>query len=281
MLLGRLLLLAFLIATSPLLSVGVDDAKGYNKNSSLQWAWAMDALEKYPWTETERVLDIGCGDGKVTAFISKECTNGVVVGLDISPSMIDFASSVFRKQHFSNLIYHIGDIANLPYKGQFDLVVAFCSLHYVTEQEKALTGIYESLCPGGSLVFVGPGHDATCVGNICEELARSPKWAPYFPTFKKQKVYYTQETYTALLENAGFEVVYFDNIYDKVRYANKQALIDWLRPITTCISPLSEPLQNAFLEDVATCMIEARIPSQDEEIVLESSLFECHARRSS
>jgi trans-aconitate methyltransferase len=275
----RILLLVLLSLSSVLQAAQLDDAKGYNKNSSLQWQWAMSALEKYPWNGTERVLDIGCGDGKVSAFISQHCTKGFVAGLDMSPSMLQFATSTFRREHFPSLLYLQGDITSLPFTEQFDLVVAFCALHYVVEQEKALQSIFQALCPKGSLVFVGPGLDATSVGNISEALVKTDKWAPHFPSFKKQRAYYTQDEYTALLNRAGFEVVYFDVTYDNVQFANKKALTDWLRPFMNFVSHLEEPLREQFIEEVADVMIQSAFTTNP--IILNSSLFECHAKRKS
>ncbi len=276
---NRYLLLLILFASSLLQAVGLDDAKGYNKNSSLQWQWAMSAIEKYPWNGKERVLDIGCGDGKISAFISEHCTKGLVVGLDISEKMIDFASSVFQKQHFPNLLYQVGDIRSLPFVEQFDLIVAFCSLHYVVEQDKALSSIYKSLVPGGSLVFVGPGLDATSVGNISAELVKTPKWASHFESFTKQRAYYTQDQYIELLNKAGFELVYFDVTTDSLQFANRRALIDWLRPFMNFTAHLSTPLQEAFIEDVANVMLLTASSQTGASFTLNSSLFECQFNR--
>lgn len=274
-----LFVLLFIVTSCALHAVGLDDAKGYNKNSSLQWQWAIDAIEKYPWNGNEKVLDLGCGDGKISAFISKQCSKAPVVGLDISPKMIGFASSVFHSDKFSNLLFQEGDIAQLPFHGQFDLAVAFCSLHYVVEHEKALKSIHEALTPGGHLLFVGPGRDNTSVANISEELIKTTKWAEHFPSFTKQRVYFTKEEYTSHLRNSGFEPVYFEVTLDKVKFANKAALIDWLRPFVNYISHLSDSLKEEFLGDLASIMMQSAFPSEDESIHLESTLFECLCSR--
>lgn len=260
-------------------AVGLDDAKGYNKNSSLQWQWATNALEKYPWTGHERVLDIGSGDGKVSAFISKECTHGLVVGLDISPSMNTFASSLFRPDTFSTLLFQQGDIAHLPFENQFDLVTAFCALHYVVDYKSALSAIHKSLRAHGKLLFVGPGRDNTSVANISETLIQSEKWTSYFPTFTKQRVYFTKDEYTTILQESGFTPIYFDVTHDKVTFANKQALTNWLRPLINYISHLTPDLQDDFLLDLTNIMMQSAIATPDESVVLESTLFECLAER--
>lgn len=273
------LLLALLFLNSTLAAVGLDDAKGYHNNSSLQWQWAISALEKQPWTGTERVLDIGSGDGKVSAFMADNCTKGLVVGYDISENMVQFSSNLFKKEHFPNLLYLKGDIKELPFYGQFDIVTAFCALHYVVEQEEALQKIHTSLAPHGKLLIVGPGRDSTSVANIAEELIKSKKWLPHFPSFKKARVYYTMDEYLTLLTSAGFEPIYSDVTHDKVRFQDKEALLRWLKPLINYTSHLSQELQYEFLSDIADVMLKAQIPTDDGTILLESTLFEIACER--
>ncbi len=268
------LFLLLLSVTTSLYSQGINDAKGYNTRSSMQWQWAENALQKYGWTGQERVLDLGSGDGKITHAIAKERTRGLVVGLDISPNMVSFASHTFSH---NNLLFIEGNMAKMGFYKQFDLATAFCSLHYVVEQEQALNNIHKSLKEGGMLLFVGPGLDGTSVGNISENLVQTPKWAPYFPSFQKQRVYYTKDDYIALLEKAGFTVEFFNVSYDALTFANKEALITWLKGFVNYISHLPEPLQEAFLNDIADVMITYAIPTKDATLLLESSLFECLA----
>jgi trans-aconitate methyltransferase len=64
------------------------NATDYHRSSSAQQQWASELIQKLALTGTERVLDIGCGDGKITAELSQRLQNGRVVGVDSSPDMI-------------------------------------------------------------------------------------------------------------------------------------------------------------------------------------------------
>ena len=72
------------------------DAKDYAKNSQNQFQWAKELIPKLKLQGNEALLDIGCGDGKITAEIAKALPNGKVVGIDSSPEMIKLS-----KNHFS------------------------------------------------------------------------------------------------------------------------------------------------------------------------------------
>ena len=60
------------------------DALDYEKSSSVQQMWARELIAKLDLKGDERVLDIGCGDGKITAEIAAKLKNGTVVGIDSS-----------------------------------------------------------------------------------------------------------------------------------------------------------------------------------------------------
>ena len=259
-------------------AAGLEDPKGYAKNSSLQWNWAIGALEKFHWEGNERVLDMGCGDGKITAWIAENMTRGISVGLDLAPAMVLFASETHRD--CPNLLFLEGDIADLPFAGQFDLVTAFCSLHYVVEQEEALKSIRQSLKPGGKLLFVGPGRDGTSLGPLSETLIKSDKWASYFPKFERQRVYYTKEEYAALLGKMGFRVESFEVSHDAVRFPDRIALLGWLRPLVNYTAHLPAELREDFLNDLADGMLCFALPSE-EGIFLQSTLFECVCEKAS
>ena len=61
------------------------NAADYNKSSPAQQLWAQELIGKLGLSHNSRVLDIGCGDGKVTAEIARRIPKGRVLGVDNSP----------------------------------------------------------------------------------------------------------------------------------------------------------------------------------------------------
>src|SRR5436305_13001730 len=98
-------------------------AGSYSRQSSLQLAMAEEQLRHIALNGDERVLDVGCGDGKITAAIAERVPAGSVLGVDPSRDMISFASSQFAAAR-ANLQFEVGDARRLPYHGQFDLIVS-------------------------------------------------------------------------------------------------------------------------------------------------------------
>lgn len=92
--------IALFLAAAPLCSAergwnSPELAEAYHNHSEIQQEWAMELIGSFPFQGTEEILDFGCGDGKITAWISKLVPQGSVTGYDISPSMIALAQSLY------------------------------------------------------------------------------------------------------------------------------------------------------------------------------------------
>jgi trans-aconitate 2-methyltransferase len=90
------------------------DAAEYSRRSGLQEAMAQEVLALLNLKGSERVLDVGCGDGKITAEIAARVPRGSVVGVDASQDMISFASSHFGPTARPNLRFEVADARLLP-----------------------------------------------------------------------------------------------------------------------------------------------------------------------
>ena len=83
------------------------DAKDYAKNSSNQLQWAKELIPKLKLQGNEVLLDIGCGDGKITAELSKCLPQGRAAGVDSSAQMIKLAQSTFLNKISPILIFKL------------------------------------------------------------------------------------------------------------------------------------------------------------------------------
>src|SRR5579864_3250079 len=81
-------------------------AADYASNSTVQQTWARELIAQLKLRGNERILDVGCGDGKITAELARSVPSGSVVGIDASPQMIDFA---IRKFSIPNLGFRVLD----------------------------------------------------------------------------------------------------------------------------------------------------------------------------
>jgi SAM-dependent methyltransferase len=248
---------SYLIAMAGALSTqlfagGMQQPATYAQNSSLQWNLVTESYGSYPWKGNERVLDVGCGHGALSAVIAENVPHGYVLGVDLSEKMIAYASETISKR---NLVFLTGSATALPFYNQFDLVVSSFTLHWVLEQEKAYASLYKCLVPGGKLLVVEAARRNNYVGPLTEELVKQTKWAPHFTDYKNQRVYLTENEAQMLLERVGFIPLSIKVTTTTTLFDGKLALINYLKPQLTFIAHLSEELQDEFANDLADAMI--------------------------
>jgi trans-aconitate 2-methyltransferase len=204
------------------------DAKAYSERNALQ-RWLADShLAGLRLDGTERVLDIGCGDGKITAEIAMRLPHGSVLGIDPSIRMIDFAKAHFAGPESQNLAFEAGDATALPYRAKFDLVVSFNALHWVRDQDAAFRGIRAALKEGGKafLEFV-PEGPRKCLEDTIEETCACPRWAQYFAGHTPPYVHLTPEQFRELASGAGLRVERLERELKTWDFQSRQAFADW------------------------------------------------------
>jgi trans-aconitate 2-methyltransferase len=183
------------------------DAGEYVQRSGLQEAMAKEVLALLDLEGSERVLDVGCGDGRITAEIAARVPYGSVVGIDPSHAMIAFASSHFAPASRPNLRFEVADARHLPFQGEFDLIVSFNALHWVKEQDAALRSIRSAMkADGVAQLRLVPKGERKSLEDVIEETRLSPKWIRYFQSFHDPYLHLTPEEYTTLAERNGLHV---------------------------------------------------------------------------
>jgi len=143
----------------------------------------------------ERILDLGCGDGVLTAELVK--TGAVLTGVDTSEDFLKAARA--RELDVWNI-----DGQRLAYDRSFDAVFSNAALHWMTDAEAVIDGVWRALAPGGRFVAEFGGHgNVAAIVTAMKAVARmrrvgdtqSHPW--FFPT---------PSIYQRMLEARGFEV---------------------------------------------------------------------------
>jgi trans-aconitate 2-methyltransferase len=147
------------------------DARTYDRVADPQTRWGARVLDRLPLSGDERVLDAGCGSGRVTEQLAERLPHGRVVALDASPSMIDAARD--RLASFGDRIeYVVADLATaLPIEDEVDAVFSTATFHWVLDHDALFANLAAVTRPGGWLVAQCGG--AGNVANVMAALART------------------------------------------------------------------------------------------------------------
>lgn len=172
------------------------NAKLYDSRHAFVWQAARDLVELLNPREGERIIDLGCGTGHLTAIIAS--SGAEVVGIDTSEAMIKAAAAQYPAIRFTT-----GDARTFTVDPPADAVFSNATLHWVRPPEAAAARIAAALKPGGRFVaeFGGAGNVAAIIAAI--ETAAAQVGAPagalpwYFPGIA---------AYSRVLEDQGLEV---------------------------------------------------------------------------
>jgi len=227
-------------------------ASDYARQSTLQETMAAHVLGLLELKGTERVLDVGCGDGKITARIAGRVPRGSVLGIDPSRDMIAFATRQFAGPDHPNLRFEVGDARRLPDRHEFDLVVSFNALLWVREQDEALRSIHSALEPGGrALLRMVALGDRTSLEHALEDVRSESRWSDHFRDFETPFAHVTPDHYRALALANGFSVNVV-RVHDETwDFGTRDAFAAFCRATTVAwTARLPEERRDAFIEEV-------------------------------
>jgi len=137
------------------------DARTYDRIADPMTRWGAAVLDRLPLAGDERVLDAGCGSGRVTELLAERLPHGQVVALDGSAAMVEAARE--RLAAFGDRIeYIVADLGEaLPLEADVDAVLSTATFHWVADHDALFANLAAVLRPGGRLVAQCGG-----VGNI-------------------------------------------------------------------------------------------------------------------
>ena len=202
------------------------DGEKYKQASEQQKAWGRKLIAELQFDGGERILDLGCGDGVLTAELAKFVPEGFVLGIDASESMIETA----RKYNAGiNVRFELLDINAIDFESEFDLVFSNATLHWVKDHKKLLNNVFKALEDRGTarFQFAGDGNCSNLI-RILKEVTSAKEYASYFSKFNWPWYMPALDEYQALLEEVAFteKRVWSEN-GDK-HFINAEAMTKWI-----------------------------------------------------
>ncbi len=130
------------------------DAASYDRVANPMTRWGEAVLDRLPLAGDERVLDAGCGSGRVTELLAERVPRGRIVALDGSPAMV--AEARRRLARFGDRVdYLVADLGRpfrLPAGGLADAILSTATFHWVPSHTALFANLAAVLRPGGRLV---------------------------------------------------------------------------------------------------------------------------------
>lgn len=213
-------------------------ASEYSQHASFVSSMAGGVLTLLNPQQGETILDLGCGDGELGAYIQDQgCT---VIGIDASSSMV--ASAKARGLTALQVDGH-----DLAFDNQFDAVFSNAALHWLLQPKKVIGGVHRALKNKGRFVaeMGGAGNIAVLLSAIIDVFKANPD----FGAFKNPWYFPSVEEYQTLLEKAGFSVESIKLIPRPTPLVS--GLDKWLEIFTdSIVSQLSAEQKTRFFTEV-------------------------------
>ena len=243
-------------------------AKAYFHNSEIQRGWAWELIGQFSFENSKNVLDFGCGDGKITAELSRLVRSGNVTGVDLSHNMIQLAKLHFPKASYNNLEFKqvesetFGEISET-----YDVISAFSVFHFVDHPVEILQNLRTHLQPEGRLLVTipyPPGATMREAANNC--FSKYGLDTPWHDTdYSRTFLIRTPEGCRQKLEEAGYEILSMQISNTPSIFHDLNECIDWLVGTMGPNWGIPFEMSRPFFTDVAQKMLELEPTLLNEE----------------
>jgi trans-aconitate 2-methyltransferase len=238
------------------------DGERYRAAAGHQREWGELLISGLELRGDENILDLGCGDGTLTARLADLVPRGSVLGLDASAGMIAAAQPLTRP----NLRFALQDIRTLDFEAEFDLIFSNSALHWLKDQRRLLAACHRALKKGGRLRggFPGAGSVPGFIQAVKQVMGK-PAYRHYFNGFEWPWYMPEPVEYEALVREAGFrEVSVQCRIFDRSFSAAQLTSFLDQPAIVPFLARVAEVDKEQFREKVVQATLELTAQGQDE-----------------
>jgi trans-aconitate 2-methyltransferase len=202
-----------------------------------------DLLARVGAEAPRRVVDVGCGPGRLTAGLAERWPSAVVEGLDSSPEMIASAAPLATDR----LTFGSADARTYTPPADTDVLVSNATLQWVPDHLDVVARWAAAVPPGGWLAVQVPGNFGSPTHALMRDLAESPRFG--VTTALRRDAVAEPSTYAQVLRGAGLRADVWETTYLHV-LTGEDPVLQWvrgtgLRPILAALDEESRPVFEA------------------------------------
>jgi trans-aconitate 2-methyltransferase len=186
----------------------------------------IDLLEMVRPMANMRVVDLGCGAGRLTRLLHAHLHARETIGIDQSPRMIQAA---LQEPPPAGLRFQIGDIATFKAEAEYDLLISSSALQWVEGHDELIGRFSRALRPGGQLVFQVPAMDDHPSHTIAAALAQSEAFRGAFGGWQLPTPVAAPDEYARLLDKHGFTHPHVRLVVYSHQLAGPEDVVEWMK----------------------------------------------------
>ncbi len=224
------------------------NGEAYKQSSAHQKEWGNKIIDELELKIDSCILDLGCGDGVLSAKMADLVPQGSVLGIDASQGMIGVAQQI----EMPNLSFKLQDINDIDYEDEFDVIYSNATLHWVKDHRKLLGNCFRALKPGGRMRF-NFGGAGNCVNfiSVIHSAMKQPYYAGYFRNLAWPWYFPDIGEYKALAGDFPFAEVkvweenadrYFPDADSMVKWVDQPSLVPFMAMLPNSVKPVFRDL---------------------------------------
>jgi trans-aconitate methyltransferase len=239
------------------------DAQSYHAVAGPQTGWGHVVLDRLALDGSERVIDAGCGSGRLTAALLDRLPRGHVLALDQSRNMLEVARTNLRPAYGTRVHFVQAALPLVPVAGWADVVFSTATFHWVRDHASLFANLRRALRPRGRLhAQCGGGPNLARAHALAEDVMRQAPFAPHFADWPGVWEFASAEATAARLHAAGFDEVVTELVEAPTTLATEA---DYRAFVTTVIyhphlAELPDELRGRFIDEV-TALAAAESPA--------------------
>jgi trans-aconitate 2-methyltransferase len=205
-----------------------------------------------------RIVDLGCGMGRLTTMLHDRLRADETIGIDRSARMLESA------QPAEGVRFEVGTIENFNASPEYDLVFSNAALHWVDDHDALIPRLAAAVRKGGQIAFQVPALHDDPSHRVAEELAGEEPFRSGMAGWHRRQPVLAPDAYARLLYRAGFSwpqvrLVVYPHVLD-----NRDAVVEWMKGslLTEYERHLPPDLFPVFLEAYRTRLVRQLEPTE-------------------
>jgi trans-aconitate 2-methyltransferase len=217
-----------------------------------------DLLEMIQRAPGMRIVDLGCGMGRLTGMLHDRLGAEQTIGIDRSARMLEAAQSR------DGLRFEVGTIEGFDASAEYDLVFSNAALHWVEHHDILIPRLAAAVKPGGQIALQLPALHDDPSHVVAEELTGEEPFRSAFAGWHRPQPVLAPEGYARLLYHAGFSWPQVRLVIYPHVLANRGEVVEWMKGtlLTEYERHLPPELFPAFLEAYRTRLMDHLQPTE-------------------